>query len=174
MKEKKLLIIGHPEFSTNSSHNKNLFYLLNQEKINQILLLEQEFNSDTNTFNANNSIKALKENDHIIFLHPIWWYSVPWTMKLWMDTVLSEYYNQHKTNDNTLPKKKVTLIITCGRTEDFYNTKNLNHILLPLIETYEYLGWEVQKIYPIYEIHNQTADDRKNFASILNQDLFTE
>lgn len=173
MKEKKLLIIGHPEFSTNSNHNKNLFYLLNQEKIDQILLLEQEFNSETNSFKYENSAKAIEESDHIIFLHPIWWYSIPWPMKLWMDTILTQYYNEKKANNNKLPKKKVSIIITCGKTEDFYNTKNLHHILLPLVETYEYLGWEVDNIYPLYEIHNKTDEQRKNFANLVNQELFS-
>lgn len=166
MKEKKLLVIGHPEFSTNSNHNKNIFYLLNQENIDQILLLEQEYNAETNTFRSENSLKALTEADHIIFLHPIWWYSVPWTMKLWMDSILSEFYNTHKET-----KKSVSIIITCGRTEEFYNTKNLQHVLLPIIETYQYLGWTVRNIYPLYEIHNKTDKEWKEFASLINENL---
>ncbi|MBE4703866.1 NAD(P)H-dependent oxidoreductase [Spiroplasma platyhelix] len=166
MKEKKLLIIGHPEFSTNSNHNKNIFYLLNQEKIDQILLLEQEFNPETNSFNYENSLKALLEADHIIFFHPIWWYSVPWTMKLWMDSVLSTFYNTHKET-----KKKVSIIITCGRTEHFYNKKDLQNVLLPVIETYQYMGWNVDHIYPLYEIHNKTDKEWKQFATLINEDL---
>lgn len=166
MKEKKLLIIGHPEFSTNSNHNKNIFYLLNQEKIDQILLLEQEYNHKTNSFNHENSFKALSENDHIIFFHPIWWYSVPWTMKLWMDTVLSSFYNTHKET-----KKKISIIITCGRNEEYYTQKHLEHILLPIIETYKYMGWEVNAVYPLYDIHTKTDKEWKQFASWINEDL---
>lgn len=166
MKEKKLLIIGHPEFSNNSNHNKNIFYLLNQEKIDQILLLEQEFNSKTNTFDSENSMKALLEAEHIIFLHPIWWYSIPWTMKLWMDTILTKFYNTHK-----ITKKKVSIIITCGRTEQYYNSKNLQHILLPIIEAYQYMGWNLEKIYPLYEINNKKEKEWQKFATWINQDL---
>lgn len=166
MKEKKLLIIGHPEFSTNSKHNKNIFYLLNQEKIDQILLLEQEYNPETNTFNYENSLKALSENDHIIFLHPIWWYSVPWTMKLWMDSILSRFYNTHKET-----KKRVSIIITCGRTEEFYNQKRLENVLLPIIETYQYMGWDIDSIYPLYEIGTKKDKEWKQFASWINEDL---
>lgn len=166
MKEKKLLIIGHPEFSTNSNHNKNIFYLLNQEKFDQILLLEQEFNKDTNTYNYENSLKALLENDHIVFLHPIWWYSVPWTMKLWMDSVLTNFYNTHKET-----KKKVSIIITCGRTEQFYNKKNIEHILLPITETYRYMGWDVENIYPLYEINSKEEKEEQQFAGKINDEL---
>lgn len=166
MKEKKLLIIGHPQFSTASNHNKHIFYLLNQDKINQILLLEQEYNKETNTFNYENSLQALLENDHIIFLHPIWWYSVPWTMKLWMDSVLTTFYNTHKET-----KKKVSIIITCGRTEHFYSEKNINNILLPITETYQYMGWDVKHVYPLYEIQSKHDKEWHQFATWINDEL---
>jgi len=168
MTQKQLLIIGHPYFKTQSQICQAIFKLLNKSNLNQILFLENEYDPLTNSFNEANTIKALENNDHIIFLFPLWWYSVPSRMKLWMDEPLSAYFTKHKKTSKTF-----TFIISCGRSLQVYTIAagTFATIIQPLIAVFKYLGWNYHQTYVLFNANKSSETEIITFVNNINKEL---
>ncbi|MBP1525584.1 MAG: NAD(P)H-dependent oxidoreductase [Spiroplasma ixodetis] len=173
-KEKIALIACHPFFKTKSINSKNIFIRLNKKNINDFLFLENEYNNKKNIFQIHNTIKVLNENNHIIFLFPIWWFNVPWTMKLWMDEILSIYCPDKRKYEN----KKFTFIVTCDRKKIIYTENNvgtIEKILWPIISVFEYyMGWKYNKTYALFEANKAKENEWNTFTKIINQELLND
>jgi glutathione-regulated potassium-efflux system ancillary protein KefG len=63
--------------------------------------------------------------DHIVMLHPFYWYSAPAIIKEWLDLVL-EYGWAYGEGGNALAGKTWTQAITAGGPEDSYMPKGRN------------------------------------------------
>ena len=134
--EKIALIICHLYFKNKAVNSKAIFNLLDKSNINDFLFLESEYDKKNNHFMIENTIKILNNNNHIIFLFPIWWFNVPWTMKLWMDEVLSVYCP----NKRKYEAKKFTFIVTCDRKKITYTNEHvgiIETILHPVIAVFQ-------------------------------------
>ncbi|MBE1284459.1 MAG: flavodoxin family protein [Rhodobacteraceae bacterium] len=78
----------------------------------------------------------LTSHDAIVFLHPLYWYSVPALVKEWMDLVL-EYGFAYGHEGHALDKKVMFNAVSCGATEAAYqpagaNGAHLRDLLAPI------------------------------------------
>lgn len=71
----------------------------------------------------------LLENDVIVFLHPLYWYSTPSILKEWQDLVL-EHGFAYGTGGTALHGKIFFNAITAGGSEEAYHSEGYNHFTL--------------------------------------------
>ncbi len=72
---------------------------------------------------AEDYVKRLKESDEIVFIFPIWWYSMPAIMKGFLDKVLLKghtYVEENYQMVGVLKNKKATVLTTSTITEDYF------------------------------------------------------
>ena len=93
--------------------------------------------------------QLLLEHSHIVWQHPLYWYSVPPLLKEWFDVVLQHgwaYGSQAKALDG----KKVTSVITTGGSKEAYCPQGYNYypveeFLRPLERTAALCHMDYQK-----------------------------
>ena len=83
--------------------------------------------------------KRLRENDVIVFMHPLYWYSTPAILKEWQDLVL-EYGFAYGSKGTALHGKIFLNAFTAGGSEVAYCAEGYNHftireLLRPLEQT---------------------------------------
>ena len=83
--------------------------------------------------------KLLMDHNHIIWQHPLYWYSVPALFKEWFDLVL-ECGWAYGNRGNALAGEKVTSVITTGGSKEAYcpqghNFYSIAEFLRPLERT---------------------------------------
>ena len=120
--------------------------------------------------------KQMVEHSHIIWQHPLYWYSVPALMKEWFDLVLQHgwaYGSQCK----VLNGKKVTSVITTGGSEEAYCPAGYNYypikeFLRPLERTAALCHMEYQEplvFHSAFELEgeklNQAVETYKTYLS---------
>jgi glutathione-regulated potassium-efflux system ancillary protein KefG len=86
----------------------------------------------------------LKAHDALIFLHPLYWYSVPAILKEWQDLVL-EYGFAYGKGGTALQGKLFMSALTAGGREEAYGRKGYNNftirqILAPIEQTANLCG----------------------------------
>ena len=110
--------------------------------------------------------------DHIIFQFPLWWFSMPATMKDWMDRVFTKgfAYDAGKTFvDGLLRGKTAALVITMQSPFDAYKNDGihgheLDNFLLPIQHTLRFTGIENQASFTVYDAHQF---DEARFQSVM-------
>ncbi|MEN9530118.1 MAG: hypothetical protein RI932_1991 [Pseudomonadota bacterium] len=69
--------------------------------------------------------KVLLEHDLIVFQHPVYWYSCPPLLKLWIDEVL-EYGWAYGSEGNKLRGKTLLSVLTTGGASEAYSPEGSN------------------------------------------------
>lgn len=87
----------------NANHEAQIIDLY-AENFNPVLIYEQS--SDRSSLGADNEIEnyriLISEADNLIFVYPVWWYSVPAILKGFFDRVLASGFAY--TSEVKLPK----------------------------------------------------------------------
>jgi len=101
----------------------NDFGFLKQGKVPADIQREQDF---------------IKNAEHLIFIYPVWWFSMPGILKGYIDRVFSygfAYTVNEKGVQGLLPNKKVTILNTTGGSEENYRTIGFNQALKVTTDT---------------------------------------
>ena len=100
----------------NANHEAQIIDLY-AENFNPVLIYEQS--SDRSSLGADNEIEnyriLISEADNLIFVYPVWWYSVPAILKGFFDRVLVSgfaYTNKGKLPKGLLIKKSAWVVYT--------------------------------------------------------------
>ncbi len=137
MKKRIALIIGHPDkesynFALAEAYKKGV--KASGFEIQEIIIRELEFNPNLQYGYRKrtelepdllNSQKILKWADHLVFVYPIWWSSMPAIMKGFIDRILLSGYAFKKRENSLLSDKLLTgktarLICTLDQPPWFY------------------------------------------------------
>lgn len=125
--KKTLLILAHPHLQK-SIRNK----LIAEELANEKKLEIRDLTGLYPNYNINvaEEQKKLVEADTIVFQYPLYWYSVPPILKLWIDEVFTYGFAFGKGNYQ-LEGKKIVVSCTIGSNEDIYPAETLEKIFFP-------------------------------------------
>jgi glutathione-regulated potassium-efflux system ancillary protein KefG len=101
--------------------------------------------------------QLLKENDIIVWHHPLYWYSCPALMKEWMDLVLEHGFAYGK-NATTLHGKRVFSAITTGGSAEVYseagrNRYSVQQYLIPFHQTSVLCGMQYLPPFVVHGAH---------------------
>jgi glutathione-regulated potassium-efflux system ancillary protein KefG len=140
-----LIIAAHPAFHR-SKANRALRFAAEGAPfvtIHDLYETYPDFLIDIKAEQAN-----LEAHDHIVLLHPLFWYSTPAIMKEWIDLVL-EYGWAYGEGGSALVGKTWTQAITAGAPEETYMPKGRNRftieeLLRPLEATAHLCGCDWQ------------------------------
>lgn len=95
---------------------------------------------------------ALSRAQHIVWLHPIYWYSVPGLLKHWFDKVLARGW-AYGNGGRALAGKTCLWVATTGGDEATYTPAGMHeqpfaHFIAPIEQTVRYCGmvWDTPMI----------------------------
>jgi glutathione-regulated potassium-efflux system ancillary protein KefG len=144
--EKTLILFAHPalEKSRVNRELKEAVQHLEGITFHDLYEIYPDFHIDVEQEKA-----LLLNHDHLIWQHPLYWYSVPALFKEWFDLVL-EYGWAYGDGGNALAGKKVTSVITTGGAREAYNREGHNRysieeFLRPLERTAALCQMDYQK-----------------------------
>lgn len=151
---KILILFAHPALEK-SRVNKQLIKDvggLNNVTLNDLYEEYYSFNID-----VDREKQLLKENEIIIFHHPLFWYSTPAILKQWMDLVL-EHGWAYGSKGTALVGKKLMNIITTGGSSQAYTRESINkhtirEFLIPIEQTAKLCGMTYLPPYLIQGTH---------------------
>lgn len=95
--------------------------------------------------------KLIDECEHLIFVYPLWWTSLPAILKGYIDRVFAYGYAYAFSEDGNvqglLKGKKATLITTYGTPKEIYDTSGMNDAIRKTVDTgiFEFCGMEVKE-----------------------------
>ncbi len=116
----------------------------------------------------------IKEAKTIIFIHPIWWYSMPAILKGYIDRVFS-YGFAYVLEDELKPlltDKKVMIFNTLGETEEQCEGAGICPCIKKTIGgTFEFCGMEVVEHKMFFAVPYVTDEVRKGYLKELEQIL---
>ncbi|MDH3388367.1 MAG: NAD(P)H-dependent oxidoreductase [Gammaproteobacteria bacterium] len=121
--------------------------------------------------------QRLRENDVIVFMFPLYWYSTPAILKEWQDLVL-EYGFAYGHGGTALRGKRLLCAVTAGGTEDAYKTSGFNHysireLLRPIEQTANLCGLIYLPPYALFGARTALEDGRvhahvENWSRVLD------
>lgn len=126
--------------------------------VRSIYQLYPDFDIDVPTEQA-----ALLEADQLVWLHPLYWYSVPAMLKLWFEQVLLAGW-AYGAEGTALQGKPVLWATSTGGNEDSYgvtgnHTFTLQQLQAPIQQTALYCGMQWQEPFVIHNaFQNQDVD----------------
>lgn len=141
-KVKTLVIIAHPEVKDSNSQQ---FLIDSSQKLDNVtthILKEEEIN-------VKKEQALLLEYDRIIFQFPMYWYSAPYLLKKWIDSVFDDVLLKGGLKD-----KELGLIVTLGLSEEAFATgRSENYTLSELFRPFEALANKCGMTYlPIFAV----------------------
>jgi glutathione-regulated potassium-efflux system ancillary protein KefF len=100
---------------------------------------------------------ALSETNHIVWLHPIYWYSPPSLLKHWFEKVLVHGW-AHGPEGNALKGKRVLWAPTTGGDPAAYSEQGMHEhpfeaFVAPVEETARYCGMVWETPFPVHGAH---------------------
>lgn len=106
--------------------------------------------------------EALAHAQVIVFQHPVYWYSVPGLLKLWLDKVLTHGWAYGRTG-NALAGKQALWAVTAGGTQTAYSAAGPHQHPLadfwpPLVQTVRYCGMEWLEPFVVYGAETLSAE----------------
>ncbi len=144
--EKTLILFAHPALEKSKVNRAFKEGVENLEGVtfHDLYELYPDFHIDVEV-----EQQLLLEHTHIIWQHPLYWYSVPALMKEWFDVVL-QYGWAYGSSAHALKGKKVTSVITTGGSKEAYcpaghNYYPVEEFLRPLERTAALCHMEYQK-----------------------------
>jgi len=98
--------------------------------------------------------KVLLEHDLIVFQHPVYWYSCPPLLKLWIDEVF-EYGWAYGTSSNHLQGKHLLSVLTTGGSSGAYapegsNRRTIHTFFSPFAQTAHLCGMAYATPWVVY------------------------
>lgn len=171
---KILILLVHPTLEKSKANQLLLDSLPVSENITLHDLYEEYPNFSINVKAEQNLIT---NHQIIIFQHPLYWYSCPPLMKLWMDLVLEDGW-AYGTNGSHLSGKKWIQVITTGGSKDAYSKHGFHgyeteEFLLPFRRTAELCQMDylppflVQGTFQLTELDLQKESNR--YSMFINQ-----
>ncbi|MGI6032423.1 MAG: NAD(P)H-dependent oxidoreductase [Coriobacteriales bacterium] len=139
-----LVVSGHPDINNDSVANKAILEefarLVPQATIEDLGALYPDAKIDVAA-----EQEALSKADVIVLQFPLWWYSMPWLLKKWMeDTFLHGF--SHGSTGKALQGKKLVVSVTTGGPAEAYTgegeTHTLEEYLLPIKATSALTGMD--------------------------------
>lgn len=136
MSKKVLIIDGHPDAK---SFNNGLFYAYqngaskSSVELQSIIIRDLDFNPNLKYGyrkrtelepDLSEAIEKIKWSDHMVWIHPVWWYSIPALMKGFIDRTFLPGITFQYQNGSALPKKllkgKTARIISTADSPKWY------------------------------------------------------
>ena len=122
-------------------------------------------------------IEKLWQADSVLFVFPLYWFSVPAIIKGWIDRVLLSglcYGGKRFYDQGPLKGKKASLVFSCGARESMFGKEALHgdyyEMLKPLLRgTLYYTGMEVLPPFVAHHIPYITAEKRVAILGQLKQ-----
>ncbi len=133
-----LVIFGHPNF-THSTYSHKFADAIKNEGF-QTKILCQEYPKWE--FDLTKEHDALIKSSALVFVFPIYWYSVPALLKKYVEDVLC--YNWAYGENFALQNKKTLICATAGNSQEAHLQRgnNLEELLKPLRATFTYMKME--------------------------------
>ncbi|WP_297890026.1 NAD(P)H-dependent oxidoreductase [Sulfurihydrogenibium sp.] len=107
----------------------------------------------------------VKEADTLVFIHPIWWYSMPAILKGYIDRVFSYGFAYKEEGDEIKPlltDKKVIIINTMGEDEDSCNKRGMcDSLRMTIGGIFEFCGMKVLKHKFFFAVPYVSDEDRR-------------
>jgi glutathione-regulated potassium-efflux system ancillary protein KefF len=115
--------------------------------------------------------KALEGAKLVVWLHPLYWYSVPALMKLWMERVLSKGW-AYGDGGTALHGKQCLWVTTTGGDELAYSPEGRHHhafgqFVAPVEETARYCGMGWLEPFAVHGAHLLSDEDLRTRAQSL-------
>jgi glutathione-regulated potassium-efflux system ancillary protein KefG len=123
----------------------------------------------------------LRQNDIIIFQHPLYWFSVPALLKLWQELVLEHKWAYGFEGVALQGKRLMNALSTGGRESLFsregFNQRTIKEYLVPVEQLARICGMEYLPPFVVYGTHTLTgseiashADDYRKVITALRDD----
>jgi glutathione-regulated potassium-efflux system ancillary protein KefF len=118
---------------------------------------------------------ALNAASHVVWLHPLYWYSVPGLMKHWFDKVLSLGW-AYGQEGNALRGKPVLWATTTGGDDAAYSASGMHehpftNFVQPVEETARFCGMAWAEPFIVHGAHTIGAEVLANKAGAFKQRL---
>jgi glutathione-regulated potassium-efflux system ancillary protein KefF len=115
----------------------------------------------------------LKAAQLVVLVHPVFWYSMPALLKLWVDDVLTHGW-AHGAGGNALRGKDLWLVATTGGPQDSYQPKGYNRFdfdafLPPYDQTAALCGMRFLKPLILHGAHSVPSEDIKAFVATFKE-----
>ncbi len=166
MSKKTLCVVGHPNFQ-HSKINSTIAKMIATKGIDLHILSDVHSNYQFDVTAEQATITAYEK---IVFLFPLYWYSVPSLLKKWIEDVCQ--YGWAYGDTFALEGKEIVFCVTNGANRNKYDApgKNIEAFLLPLQETMLYMKMTNLRIANIYshEIEDRNVVEDK-LARILSE-----
>jgi glutathione-regulated potassium-efflux system ancillary protein KefG len=120
--EKTLVLFAHPALEKSKA---NRALIEGVENLNGVTFHDLYETYPDFHIDVEHEKELLLQHDHVIWHHPLYWYSVPALFKQWFDLVL-EYGWAYGNGGNALSGKKVTSVITTGGSQEAYGPAGQN------------------------------------------------
>lgn len=164
---KILILLVHPTLEKSKANQMLLDSIPSSDAITLHDLYEEYPNFSIQVKAEQNLVL---DHDIILFQHPLYWYSCPPLMKLWMDMVLEDGW-AYGVDGNQLLGKKWIQVITTGGSKDSYSKGGFHgyateDFLLPFRRTAELCGMDylapflVQGTFQLNELDLQKESNR--------------
>jgi glutathione-regulated potassium-efflux system ancillary protein KefG len=148
---RNLVVIGHPDLSTSRVNAAIIDALRDHEATLHSLSVAY----GAEGFDIAAEQKLLCENDRIVLLFPLYWYSCPALMKRWIDDVFTPGFAYARGGDK-LRGKEFIVVTTVGAPSSGYraggfNRFTLDELLRPLQQTVEYVKGRYLPPIPLFD-----------------------
>ncbi|TGK92102.1 sodium:proton antiporter [Leptospira brenneri] len=164
---KILIFLVHPSLEKSKANQMLLDSIPNSQDITLHDLYEEYPGF---TINVKAEQNLIETHDILLFQHPLYWYSCPPLMKLWIDLVLEDGWAYGRGGNQLLGKKWVQVITTGGSKEAYtkggFHGFTTDEFLLPFRRTAELCGMEylqpflVQGTFELNELDLQKESNR--------------
>ncbi|MXV38320.1 NAD(P)H oxidoreductase [Flavobacteriaceae bacterium Ap0902] len=155
--KKILILFAHPKFEKSRTNKIIIDQVKGLEHVTVQDLYEEypSFHIDVDKEQA-----LLMQHDIIIWQHPIYWYSCPPLLKMWIDEVL-EYGWAYGAEGNALKNKTIFNAITTGGTRWKYDpagvhSYSIKEFLRPFEQTAKICGMKYLPAYAVMGVHQLT------------------
>jgi glutathione-regulated potassium-efflux system ancillary protein KefF len=117
----------------------------------------------------------LKAAQLVVLVHPVFWYSMPALLKLWVDDVLTHGW-AHGVGGNALRGKDLWLVATTGGPQDSYQPQGYNRFafdafLPPYDQTAALCGMRFLKPHILHGAHSVPSEDIKAYVATFTERL---
>lgn len=120
----------------------------------------------------------LMAHERIVFMYPLYWYSVPPLMKLWMDEVLTFGWAYGPGVDRLKGKTWLQAISTGAVAQDYqaggFNEFSLSELLKPVQRTAHMLGMRYRPPFVLHGVRQQDEQALQRSAQSLLDELQAE
>ena len=153
-----VLIHAHP-FSVRSVANRGLLTAvadLPGLSVRRLYDLYPDFSIDVAA-----EQEAIAGASAIVIQHPIYWYSVPALLKLWMEEVLAQGWAYADGGDRLQGKRFLCAATTGGGPVDYQpggsHDRALEHYLWPILQTARFCGMHWEEPFIVSDAHRASA-----------------